>query len=135
MAEDNKNETKRTERQQEPARPDNFRQDAPKQTEQKQVSQKAQDQRVETNRKANITSSESVASNPEARKRVVDSEVKVEDPAAGRPVFDENGVIVEQNLFPSLDEDATFQGTGAGQRLLRKQKEAQEQNEENDQKK
>lgn len=63
-------------------------------------------------------------------KKVVKQNTEDQGNLAGQPVFDENGVIVEQNIFPPLDDDATFEGTGAGQRQLRAQKEAQEENDD-----
>lgn len=45
-----------------------------------------------------------------------------------QPKFDKNGVQIEQNVFPPIDDSVEFEGTGAGQRQLRQQLEAQEDN-------
>lgn len=53
---------------------------------------------------------------------------RYEEVQANQPKFDENGVQIENNVFPPVDEDVEFNGTGAGQRQLRRAREAAETN-------
>lgn len=41
-----------------------------------------------------------------------------------QPKYDENGVPIDDNVFPPIDDDVVFEGTGAGQRQVRTQREA-----------
>lgn len=60
------------------------------------------------------------------QERVVKNEPsKDENEVVPQPKFTEDGVKIEDNVFPPPDEDAEFHGTAAGQRVLRQAQDEQ----------